>query len=794
MATKSEEKQSATQLKKEEAERKQQERVAEANRKEILKTISSGFSSIEKSNLSIHKCLEKQTELLKTTSTVTKSLCSSFEKYSESSGKKLTATSTYSKMAAMRLGTLIKMQREMNGDNTIKLDDKQFGQIIKNYESFQKRLERIADYSEMTAKRLWTVIGISKEDANNNTIKLDDKQWEVIKKIRERLVDIQRYTDFTSSRVWVLQDLIKDNTKTISSGNSLIIKSLKTISKDLGDIFDLLYSSNNDTGKIQSKNVTGVFALNDKQFIGLLSTIKNAPQPDKFLRLLGGGSGNSAGHLHHIRALMRTLIKSVRNIGGFGENEETTNNLSESHARKIAEKRDGAAQNPETLKWMNQFVTLWNRLSDNFMGVFQRGVIGRISSLNPLIGLATDIFRDIAQTVEDIGGTIWQAYLVLAHLGRRRAASSGTTSAEAPNMLDKFKGMLTSIASLASDFAAMGFVGKLGMLMGGVKNAIIGIKNIFGKIFSFSKVLGKKFVIVDSVINFFSNIFDDFSRLEDGGIVKSILLVAGRAIISVGEAMINAIVDTGTWMVGKLLSWMGFADIGKFLTDFDFSGWISKNVGELMTTLLNLMQGGFLSSVGNLVEFFSVAIESIVETAISGLSSLFGFDSFSSWIDNNKGFITEWIKNWFFGGDNEKPAINKRNQSPSDNIDSAKKPADDKRIITVNGKTLRKGDDGYDEAKARIDRKLAEGEIEADRSYANIQKQGEIAMAADTLTTNPAIEADAIKSAQQNLGDSQQTANVTMMSAPSTTVISQPAQQPVPYSTVSASNATFSEF
>ena len=754
MATTPEDKKTAAQLKKEEAERKAQSKLEEQNRQELLDTISDGFKSIEKISSSIFKSLDKQTENIKRTSDATKKMSSSLDKLLESSGKEFKLTTAQSKQMISHLGSMVKLQRELTEDNTVELLGKQFGSFSKYFESSGKKLERTADYSELTAKRLWTLLSIEREDNTNdnisinqkqfdvfvdyfgksltkleriadhsdmmsartwnvlkevrsgnadNSTKLVDSQWEVIKKIRERLVRIQQYTDFTSSRVWVLQDLMKENTKAISSVGKSMDVGFKSIGADLGDIFDLLFESSNEADRKRGRGGDTTVELKDSQYSGLLSAISSSSISnyfDRLYRLLGGGSGNAAGHLYHLRKTIHTLIKSVRDIdggGSYGGGGSGGNNVPGNG------NQPNAKQTP-FMRWLDDMRTTWNRFTTNFMGIFQRGIVGRIAGLNPLIGMATDVLRDIGQTISDIGGTIYQAYMLFSILTTRRAASSGVAPSVLPQekgMMETLSGAFSSIATFVTAWKATGFSANFGSFL----NALSDIGKVFVKLKDIVKLAAKRFVIIDSIFNFFSNIFQDFRELDKVNWVTGLSTVIGRAIISVGEAVANVVLDLPTWIAGGLLKWLGADTIGQALMDFDFSGWVSKWAGDLMTTFINTFSQGWRSGL----EFFTFALEAAIKSIGIGYLRMVGANDMADSLQSSIGNWTE-----------------KANLVPAN-------------------------------------------------------KQ-------------PLIAADTTKTAQQKLDETKQVQQNTAIVAPSTTVIQQQAPQAVPYAMIPSYNTRFANY
>lgn len=748
-----EEKKSKNELKREQAEQKARDKQDEMNRQELLDTISGGFKSILKTSTSIEKLVDKQTEIAKKNADITKKMSSDIAKYVESSGKKLERTADYSEMAAKRLGTLLQLQRENNANNVVVIDNKQFDIFQKYFDSSSKRLERAADYTHMTGARLGTLIDLVREEGKDEDVKIADAQWEVFKKIRERLVKIQMHTDNASSRIWVLQDLTKLQTKEISKIATAISKidlgsgfnSFPTwfeiyCQKPLNRLYDLISSGNNTGG-------SGATKFDQMQFTSLMSKLDSIAKNDKLYQLLGAGAGNAAGHLHHIRALLQTAIRTIRNTRGFRVQERESE---DEQPRTESERRESNRQAGQRMAqivapWLRDLGTLWNRFTNNFMGVFQRGIVGRLTSMNPLIGMVTDVIRDVGTTISDIAGTFWQTYLLFSHLMQNRAAiGSGVTKVK-DNVVGKYQALVEGLSKVGQMFMmnfgsisaigttiARGFsfikggFGDVAAMFGrGLMNTITsfasgGFRGMLGDLnkFASGSKLGKILKPLEYIQSIFYAFGDVQEFVEKGSWFKGLMAGGIRIAFTSLKMLIDLVIDIPTQILSWVTGALGFDKLSNFLNQ-DFSSMIIDTAMSGIKGLLNLFNEGFASGLrelGGLLKF--IVWDSWSEDIKFGEVFFSIFNSIQQWLidsyNNVIGFLPEAFRPEPIG---------------SVNVDK----------VTV-------------------------------------------------------IPADSTKNAQQALEESRTNATVNTIVGGSATVISAPAPAAIPYSTIPASNPDFNTY
>lgn len=120
------------------------------------------------------------------------------------------------------------------------------------------------------------------------------------------------------------------------------------------------------------------------------------------------------------------------------------------------------------------------------------------------------------------------------------------------------------ITSAASKFGQ--FVGKIGQM--------------FSKI---GRLLGPIGVVISTVMALFQGIKGAFKGFDEEGIYGAIKGFTSGLI----SGLIGWIGDLGSWLLGKLISLLGFEELGDKIASFDFTGFLNTSIQTMFDTIKN---------------------------------------------------------------------------------------------------------------------------------------------------------------------------------------------------------------
>ena len=222
-----------------------------------------------------------------------------------------------------------------------------------------------------------------------------------------------------------------------------------------------------------------------------------------------------------------------------------------------------------------------------------------VNTFREVVVMSANTVQKITSVVEGIGKFFSSAGSKIAGLFK-----GGTIGKAIDLITDSFKTVFNLISKI-------GNVGKVteGAAKAGQFFAKTG--QMFAKI---GRLLGPIGIVISTVMALFQGIQGAFKGFDEEGVFGAIKGFTSGII----TGLVGWIGDLGTWLLGKLVSLLGFDELGDKIAAFDFSGLLSQFIKNMFDTVKQAFTGFFESITGAFGKIFSG------EDIIGGILELLG--------------------------------------------------------------------------------------------------------------------------------------------------------------------------
>jgi len=259
-------------------------------------------------------------------------------------------------------------------------------------------------------------------------------------------------------------------------------------------------------------------------------------------------------------------------------------------------------------------------------------VLQIIKSLPQLVGMIKGAFMSLVSGIKSAGGGFTKS---IVNTFRELVVMSSKTAQQITAVFQNVGKFFSGAGAKIAGFFKGGTIGKaIDVVVDSFKtvfNLISKIGNVgkvtegaakAGQFFAktgqmFAKIgrlLGPIGVVISTVMALFQGIQGAFKGFDEEGVFGAIKGFTSGVI----TGLVGWIGDLGTWLLGKLVSLLGFDELGDKIAAFDFSGLLSQFIKNMFDTVKQAFTGFFESITGAFGKIFSG------EDIIGGILELLG--------------------------------------------------------------------------------------------------------------------------------------------------------------------------
>jgi hypothetical protein len=233
--------------------------------------------------------------------------------------------------------------------------------------------------------------------------------------------------------------------------------------------------------------------------------------------------------------------------------------------------------------------------------------IKNLFTSNKLIATISGAFNKMFSIASDVGKTITNVGVRLKSVAKMIATPFQILSNAVSKLGDLFKGPVLKAIDLVSK------------AFDTVKGLFKPLASVFKAGASFGRILGPIGVAIGAVMAVFKGVRQAFAGFEKEGIFGAIKGFAAGIVSSV----VGFLGDIGSFIIGKLLSLLGFEELGERIASLDFTEMLNQAIMGLFDNVKSAFTGMFGKLTGGFKKIFSGEdiIGGIVDvfTAIPGL-------------------------------------------------------------------------------------------------------------------------------------------------------------------------------
>lgn len=259
-------------------------------------------------------------------------------------------------------------------------------------------------------------------------------------------------------------------------------------------------------------------------------------------------------------------------------------------------------------------------------------VLQIIKSLPQLVGMIKGAFMSLVNGIKSAGGGFTKS---IVNTFRELVVMSSKTAQQITAVFQNIGKFFSGAGAKIAGFFKGGTIGKaIDVVVDSFKtvfNLISKIGNVgkvaegaakAGQFFAktgqmFAKIgrlLGPIGIVISTVMALFQGIQGAFKGFDEEGVFGAIKGFTSGII----TGLVGWIGDLGTWLLGKLVSLLGFDELGDKIAAFDFSGLLSQFIKNMFDTVKQAFTGFFESITGAFGKIFSG------EDIIGGILELLG--------------------------------------------------------------------------------------------------------------------------------------------------------------------------
>ena len=259
-------------------------------------------------------------------------------------------------------------------------------------------------------------------------------------------------------------------------------------------------------------------------------------------------------------------------------------------------------------------------------------VLQIIKSLPQLVGMIKGAFMSLVNGIKSAGGGFTKS---IVNTFRELVVMSSKTTQQITAVFQNIGKFFSGAGAKIAGFFKGGTIGKaIDVVVDSFKtvfNLISKIGNVgkvtegaakAGQFFAktgqmFAKIgrlLGPIGVVISTVMALFQGIQGAFKGFDEEGVFGAIKGFTSGII----TGLVGWIGDLGAWLLGKLVSLLGFDELGDKIAAFDFSGLLSQFIKNMFDTVKQAFTGFFESITGAFGKIFSG------EDIIGGILELLG--------------------------------------------------------------------------------------------------------------------------------------------------------------------------
>lgn len=282
-------------------------------------------------------------------------------------------------------------------------------------------------------------------------------------------------------------------------------------------------------------------------------------------------------------------------------------------------------------KILTIFAALYVGLS-GFRKTINSVVVQLVKALPQLVGMIKGAFMSLVSGIKSAGGGFTKA---IVNTFRELVVMSSNTVQQITRVFEGIGKFFSSAGAKIAGFFKGGTIGKaIDVVVDSFKtvfNLISKIGNVgkvaegaakagqffakMGQMFAkIGRLLGPIGIVISTVMALFQGIKGAFKGFDEEGVFGAIKGFTSGII----TGFIGWIGDFATWIIGKLVSLLGFDELGDKIAAFDFSGLLSKFIENMFDTVKQAFTGFFESITGAFGKIFSG------EDIIGGILELLG--------------------------------------------------------------------------------------------------------------------------------------------------------------------------